>query len=241
MSEYAWTASSIRNWLWFAHNEYSVRVGVNCASLGSIHYQLDGRTTTLLLNGKKIPGGNAPFDSVAKARPELLEGERLHWTWSLNKGIIELESRLTGRKVQLLSESCYITDGARRERLDCRSFSKVAPDPTPVQSLVPAAPKVEAVQVRQEVPTPQPQPVVEEKPSGVSHWSDSIPEEHFRRVFKHLERHGTVNDDEVTELLDSTRQARAFGNKLDSYRTLVPFEIQVEATGTGPKTYRRLQ
>lgn len=95
-----------------------------------------------------------------------------------------------------------------------------------------------------EAPAPQTVPASHAQPeraAPVAHWTDAIPDEGIRLVLKHLERHGTINENEVTELLDSPRLARAFGNKLDQYRATIPFVVQVDATATsGPKVYRKL-
>ena len=242
MSELFWTASSKRNWLWFSHIAHPIKVGVHCSSMGSICYEIAGKTTTLLLNGKQVPGARLPF-STPNPQKALLEGEKSLWTWTLSRGSVELTHRPSGRRVSFHSAHCLVQDHNREHTLECaeinlepkatqtRSEPHPATQPTPPTPGEP--PPVTALREQSVEP-------VAIEPSSAGHWTNDIPEEMFRRVFKHLERHGSITEDQVTELLDSTRLARSFGNKLDFYRSTIPFEIQVDATGSGQKVYRKL-
>ena len=234
MTEQAWAARSLRNWLWFSHHASAIQVGVHCASLGSVCYEINGQTTTLLLNGKKMPGGNVPFSTSERAKKELLEGERLHWKWTLSEGIVELQNHPSGRCLRFLTGHCLIEDQGRQERLDCPTLPRTRAV-APIRQVTATEPP------KQDAPALPPMQPAAETPAD--HWTDSIPDEAVRLVLKHLERHGTINEDEVIKLLDSPRLARAFGNKLDQYRASIPFDVcvYVDATSTsGQKLYRKL-
>ncbi|MBT9585054.1 hypothetical protein IV102_17055 [bacterium] len=85
-------------------------------------------------------------------------------------------------------------------------------------------------------PTPAPVPA---RPVQVAeHWSNQIDDDGVRTVLLHLEKYGSVTEDEVGDLTGGPRSARAFANKLDQYRSGLPFGVDLD-TQTGQKTYRK--
>jgi hypothetical protein len=58
-----------------------------------------------------------------------------------------------------------------------------------------------------------------------------IEDEGFRRVFEHLDRYGTVNELELTQILGSARRIRAFSRQFDELVKGVPFRVRIDTTG----------
>jgi hypothetical protein len=83
-------------------------------------------------------------------------------------------------------------------------------------------------------PAPVPAPPVQVADQG----SNQIDDDGVRTVLLHLEKYGSVTEDEVGDLTGSPRSARAFANKLDQYRSALPFGVDLD-TQAGQKTYRK--
>ena len=83
-------------------------------------------------------------------------------------------------------------------------------------------------------------PVEVAPPPGLpaDHWSHQIDDEGARQVLLHLEQFGSVSDDAIASFTGGPRQARAFANKLDQYRPLLPFGVDLD-TQSGQKIYRK--
>ena len=239
MIEGYWKASSLRNWLWFSHIQFPLRVGVNCGNLGSVCYELAGKGHTMLLAGQHLTGAQLPFSAPSQARA-LLEGERLHWKWSLSKGFIQLVHLLSCRRVLFFFDHCTIQDEDRHFRLD----RKNVPKPVTVEKATDLRSPVAVLAENHDQDVPETVESISAPVAHLSsepieaHWTDSISEEPIRRVLRHIERYGSVNEEEVTEFLGSPRQARAFSTKLEECRNLIPFKIEID-TRSGLKSYRK--
>ena len=66
-------------------------------------------------------------------------------------------------------------------------------------------------------------------------WQDSFEDTGVRNVFIHLEKHGSITEEELNHFLGSSRQVRRFAIAFDEYLTKVPFEIRTETTSTGKR------
>jgi len=71
-------------------------------------------------------------------------------------------------------------------------------------------------------------------------WLNEFEDEGVRRFFGHLEKHGTVTDEESQSLLGSPRKARRFASKFESYAARAPFEARIDVVGN-VKRYVREQ
>jgi hypothetical protein len=69
-------------------------------------------------------------------------------------------------------------------------------------------------------------------------WADAIADEGIRRVFLHIEKHGTITEPEVTSLLGSPRAFRRFSLEFDDHLAKLPFRVRIES-GEGGKRYVR--
>ncbi len=76
-------------------------------------------------------------------------------------------------------------------------------------------------------------PPEETRPS----WSDAFAEP-TARVFRHLERHGAITEEELGHLVGGPRAARRFARDFDDHVERVPFAVRVEVVG-GVKRYVR--
>jgi hypothetical protein len=77
-------------------------------------------------------------------------------------------------------------------------------------------------------------PRVEAAPS----WRELIEDEGYRRVFGIIEERRSINEDELTTVLGSSRRVRFFARQFDQLVTRVPFEVEIR-TVAGMKTYAR--
>ena len=66
-------------------------------------------------------------------------------------------------------------------------------------------------------------------------WQDSFEDAGVQNVFIHLEKHGSITEEELNHFLGSSRQVRRFAIAFDEYLTKVPFEIRTETTSTGKR------
>ena len=71
-------------------------------------------------------------------------------------------------------------------------------------------------------------------------WVNEFDDEGVRRFFNHLEKHGTVTDEEAQNLLGSPRKARRFASLFESYAARAPFEARIDVVGN-VKRYVREQ
>jgi hypothetical protein len=59
-----------------------------------------------------------------------------------------------------------------------------------------------------------------------------------RQFFNHLEKHGTVTEEEAASLLGGVRQARRFSSKFETFAAKAPFAARIDVIG-GVKRYVR--
>ncbi len=69
-------------------------------------------------------------------------------------------------------------------------------------------------------------------------WLEELPEGGIRRLFAHLEEHGTVTEPEAARLLGGSRKLRRFSRKFEQYARKAPFSIRIQTIG-GLKRYSR--
>jgi tellurite resistance protein/RecA/RadA recombinase len=69
-------------------------------------------------------------------------------------------------------------------------------------------------------------------------WTFAIPDELFRKALLHIEKHGSLDEAELTNLVGGPRRARMFASELDSWRAALPFIVEV-SNANGIKIYRR--
>lgn len=62
-------------------------------------------------------------------------------------------------------------------------------------------------------------------------WVNEFEDEGVRRFFHHLEKHGTVTDEEAQNLLGGPRKARRFATQFESHAARAPFEVRIDVVG----------
>lgn len=67
-------------------------------------------------------------------------------------------------------------------------------------------------------------------------WDAEIADDGARRVFRHLEAHGIVSEEEVIRILGTPRAARRFTLEFETWKEKLPFRVRVE-TGDNGKRY----
>jgi hypothetical protein len=73
-------------------------------------------------------------------------------------------------------------------------------------------------------------------PSADDGWAESIANEGVRRVFLHVAAHGTISEEQATQLLGGPRAFRRFSLEFDDHVRRLPFRVVVMA-GEAGKTY----
>jgi hypothetical protein len=71
-------------------------------------------------------------------------------------------------------------------------------------------------------------------------WLNALPEGPVRRVFEHIDRHGSITTPELVNLLGSPRAARRFDKNLSDHCELTPFGVSVQ-TENSVKRYTKTQ
>ena len=69
-------------------------------------------------------------------------------------------------------------------------------------------------------------------------WADQIADEGSRKVFLHIEQHGSIDETQVVGMLGSPRSFRRFSLEFESHLEKLPFRIRIEP-GDGGKRYVR--
>lgn len=82
---------------------------------------------------------------------------------------------------------------------------------------------------------PAPAPAPAPKPAS---WQEQIDDAGARRVFAHLEAHGSLTEAEAAGMLGGARALRRFDLALDAWAEKLPFSVKLEGT-TGGKRYVR--
>lgn len=70
-------------------------------------------------------------------------------------------------------------------------------------------------------PSPEPPP-----------WALAIEDVFFRAALLHIEKHGTLSEVELVNLVGGPRRARQFARQLDDWKQVTPFSIEVQQVGT---------
>lgn len=66
-------------------------------------------------------------------------------------------------------------------------------------------------------------------------WADAILDEGARRVFLHLEAHGSVSEAEATGMVGSPRAFRRFSLQFDALASRAPFKVRIEVAPDGKR------
>jgi hypothetical protein len=69
-------------------------------------------------------------------------------------------------------------------------------------------------------------------------WAESIDDPHVRGVFLHIDKHGSVTEEEIVAMLGSARAARKFALGFDAYLAKLPFRVRGEANASGKRYVR---
>jgi hypothetical protein len=139
----------------------------------------------------------------------------------LNQDWIEVLFDLTGPEDERVRVAVYETE-AEEELASASpevSFSVVG---------TLAEPPDEPATVPESTPSPT-------SPTLSSAWQDSFEDENIRAVFIHLQRHGSVTENELTQFLGGARKARSFSLAFEEYLEKVPFSVRIETTASGKR------
>ena len=69
-------------------------------------------------------------------------------------------------------------------------------------------------------------------------WADGIADEGVRKVFVHLEKHGSITEPEVTAMLGSPRAFRRFSLEFEAHVQQLPFRVRIEPADGGKRYVR---
>jgi succinylglutamate desuccinylase len=69
----------------------------------------------------------------------------------------------------------------------------------------------------------------------VDAWQDRFDDPAIRGVFLHLQEHGSITEQELTQILGSPRQVRRFALGFDTYVQQVSFSVRIETTSSGKR------
>jgi hypothetical protein len=88
-------------------------------------------------------------------------------------------------------------------------------------------------------PTPSASSPIPAAVPEVPAWALTIADELSRKALLHIEKHGSIDEAELTSLAGGPRRARVFARDLDTWRATLPFGVEV-STASGIKIYRRV-
>jgi hypothetical protein len=66
-------------------------------------------------------------------------------------------------------------------------------------------------------------------------WQDRFEDATVRGVFRHLQQHGSVTEQELNQMLGSPRHVRRFALAFDEHVQKVPFSVRIETTSSGKR------
>ncbi len=66
-------------------------------------------------------------------------------------------------------------------------------------------------------------------------WHQSFDDPGILRVFRHIETHGAVTEEELVTMLGSQRGVRRFALRFEEYADKVPFRLRIEVQATGKR------
>lgn len=104
-----------------------------------------------------------------------------------------------------------------------------------LREIIAAGPAAREAAPQAAAPVPQPaQPAAVRSPPSVTgpvpSWAHAMPDDGVRRVFMHLDAHGSVTEPEATAFLGSPRAYRRFALEFEAHAGHAPFRVRVEAT-----------
>jgi PglZ domain len=71
--------------------------------------------------------------------------------------------------------------------------------------------------------------------SSTNEWQNNFEDEAVRRVFLHLQKHDSITEIELTQILGSARKVRRFSLEFEEYLNKVPFPVRIETTSNGKR------
>jgi hypothetical protein len=94
--------------------------------------------------------------------------------------------------------------------------------------------------LRGPAPAAEPAPPLAVRPpppatGPVPAWAEALSDDGVRRVFLHLDAHGSVTEPEATSFLGSPRAYRRFALDLEEHARHAPFRVRIESTGDGKR------
>ena len=75
--------------------------------------------------------------------------------------------------------------------------------------------------------------------STIGDWQDNFEDEGIRNVFLHLQKHGSITEVELINLLGTSRKVRRFSVEFETHLQKVPFSVQIETSSTGKRYVRQ--
>ncbi len=69
-------------------------------------------------------------------------------------------------------------------------------------------------------------------------WAEALEDEGERRVFLHLDEHGSITEEEATRILGSPRRLRQFSRRFETLLERTPLRVRIEMTGSGKRYVR---
>ena len=75
--------------------------------------------------------------------------------------------------------------------------------------------------------------------STIGNWQDNFEDEGIRNVFLHLQKHGSITEVELINLLGNSRKVRRFSVEFETHLQKVPFSVQIETSSTGKRYVRQ--
>jgi hypothetical protein len=73
-------------------------------------------------------------------------------------------------------------------------------------------------------------------PAATTNWKAAIQDEGMRKVFAHIEKHGSVGETELSQILGGSRAVRKFAVTYEGFLKFVPFRVRIDA-GADEKRY----
>ena len=66
-------------------------------------------------------------------------------------------------------------------------------------------------------------------------WHSSISDPGDLKALTHLEKYGSLSEEQIIQMLNGVRGSRRFGMRLEGYRQFLPFAVFIETTATGKR------
>ncbi|MEY4544392.1 MAG: hypothetical protein RL685_587 [Pseudomonadota bacterium] len=163
--------------------------------------------------------------------PAVLEAGRLRLPPNRDEALVEFE--LEGEVDEKVQVEIFHPDEVEdvKSKLVEGFFDVRRPRRTKPRSVPPEA-------RRSSTPPPSRRSVAVSRPDATPSWRELIEDEGYRRVFCIIEERRSINEDELTTVLGSSRRVRFFARQFDQLVTRVPFEVEIR-TVAGMKTYAR--